>query len=267
MLGKILEAEQKLLPGFNNPLNIIRHVVNRATCPNPEALPDVAKVYAKMSQEAYQEPDKRSDSIGGFELLKDHSNELVAVYFLEDKDLYVLAIKGTDTLKELVVDDLLLAMGIELKDSPPRLNQWTVEKGFFRLLEEKGGESKVHVTGHSLGGNIAMNMALTFNKLITAGHVFNAGAPIDEWFTLPFSRDIGRIGRWMRGKELSSDNFWHHHIVGDPLSGIFDKAKFQVNYNGYITNPHTVDNFSDEYDKSWPFELKNFSESTPFEAI
>ena len=160
--------------------SIIGHVVDRATCPNPEALPDVAKVYAKMSQEAYQEPDGRSDSIGGFELLKDNSNELVAVYFLEDKDLYVLAIKGTDELKEVVVDDVHLALGIE-GGLGEWGNEWNVENGFFKLIDEKEDESfKVHVTGHSLGGNIAMNMALTFNKLITAGHVFNAGTTIEE---------------------------------------------------------------------------------------
>lgn len=251
---------------------IIGHVVDRATCPNPEALPDVAKVYAKMSQEAYQKPDKRLDSIGGFELLKDNSNKLVAVYFLEDKNLYVLAIKGTDELKEVVVDDVHLALGIE-GGLGNWGNEWNVELGFFNLIEEKGEDVKVHVTGHSLGGNIAMNMALTFNKLITAGHVFNAGTTIEETVSVGLfnSTSITRISRWVAGaitgEELSSENFYHHHIVGDLLSGTFAKAILQVNYNGYITNPHTVNNFSDEYDKSWPFELENFSESTPFKEI
>ena len=44
------------------------------------SLPDVAKVYAKMSSEAYLNPNKRECMIGGFMYLSDASNQLVGVY-------------------------------------------------------------------------------------------------------------------------------------------------------------------------------------------
>ena len=58
------------------------------------SLPDVAKVYAKMSSQAYQDPDERAHMIGGFEYKREYSNQLVGVYYLDDKNLYVIAIKG-----------------------------------------------------------------------------------------------------------------------------------------------------------------------------
>ena len=58
------------------------------------SLPDVAKVYAKMSSEAYKDPDERAHMIGGFEYKREYSNQLVGVYYLQDKNLFVIAIKG-----------------------------------------------------------------------------------------------------------------------------------------------------------------------------
>ena len=63
-------------------------------------LPDVAKVYAKMSSEAYESPDERQEMIGGFIYLRDNSTELFALYYLPDKKLYVIAIKGTKNSKK-----------------------------------------------------------------------------------------------------------------------------------------------------------------------
>ena len=63
------------------------------------SLPDVAKVYAKMSEEAYEVPQARRNKISGFENLKEGplkelSNQVVALYYLKTKKLYVIAIKG-----------------------------------------------------------------------------------------------------------------------------------------------------------------------------
>ena len=63
------------------------------------SLPDVAKVYAKMSVEAFEVPQARRNKISGFENLKEGplkelSNQVVALYYLKTKKLYVIAIKG-----------------------------------------------------------------------------------------------------------------------------------------------------------------------------
>ena len=85
------------------PFNIARAGLNYLTAEESTAsLPDVAKVYAKMSQQAYKDPsvshsNGRERMIGGFEYLEDESNQLVGVYYLHDKNLFVFAIKGKES--------------------------------------------------------------------------------------------------------------------------------------------------------------------------
>ena len=77
------------------PYNIVMGAYNKFTSEASTAsLPDVAKVYAKMSSEAYKDPDERAHMIGGFEYKREYSNQLVGVYYLQDKNLFVIAIKG-----------------------------------------------------------------------------------------------------------------------------------------------------------------------------
>ena len=85
------------------PYNLLKAGYNYATAEESTAsLPDVAKVYAKMSQQAYKNPrvdhyDGRERMIGGFEYLEDESNENVGVYYLHYKNLFVFAIKGKES--------------------------------------------------------------------------------------------------------------------------------------------------------------------------
>ena len=77
------------------PYNIGKAFYDKVTSEASTAsLPDVAKVYAKMSSQAYEDPDERAHMIGGFEYKREYSNQLVGVYYLQNKNLYVIAIKG-----------------------------------------------------------------------------------------------------------------------------------------------------------------------------
>ena len=51
-----------------NPIKAVKDLYHAKS--GTGSLPDVAKVYAKMSEEAYNDPKARKKEIGGFEYLK-----------------------------------------------------------------------------------------------------------------------------------------------------------------------------------------------------
>jgi hypothetical protein len=95
----------------------------------------------------------------------------------------------------------------------------------------------VHVTGHSLGGMVAMSCAVRMAQ-ITGGHVFTAGGG---------KREIERL---MVGDEhaQSSRKVEHHHIYGDPCSMGFSRGDLTIYRPSlvHIRNPHTMSHFIPE---------------------
>lgn len=122
---------------------------------------------------------------------------------------------------------------------PPRIQE------SIRLLQAVVMQSKytgytVHVTGHSLGGMIAMNVAVRCASVVSGGHVFNAGGG---------GREIARLCGLM-GDDFAekSKSVAHHHIYGDPISMGFSRGMLTV-YRPcfrHYRNPHTMRHFLPE---------------------
>ena len=230
------------------------------------SLPDVAIVYAKMSSQAYENRNDRENVIGGFNYLWENSNELFAVYYQPDMNLYVIAIKGTSTWKELILDDgtiffentpfgipfPLNMLPTPISTNLTEINNWAAgseePEGPTRLeqLAEGGAHpANIHVTGHSLGGWIAIELAKKFKDRISGGHVFNGGSnvltkygkvvvlcalpllplalfppiiPLVPLAVASVSSKSFDIPAPLRADKVSHGEFHHHHIIGDPFT-------------------------------------------------
>jgi pimeloyl-ACP methyl ester carboxylesterase len=131
-----------------------------------------------------------------------------------------------------------------------------------------GGQAKIHVTGHSLGAWVAIELAMKFKDRISGGHVFNAGSN-------PLRKFAGELWQalWASiSDDILYGEFYHHHIFGDLVSS--DYKKLPRNQTINYTEPswmfyekHGIDNFAAEYDNNWEFPLIWFSRSTRFSDI
>ena len=135
---------------------------------------------------------------------------------------------------------------------------------FFQKLEKQHfwvKDAKIHVTGHSLGGWVAIELAKKFQKKISGGHVFNAGSSPVRGLLIP--SPLSSIWAEFTEDRVSHGNFHHHQIVGDPLSSGFKKigpnqtTKYRV-CNLVKCNPlqfHSITNFSGQYDPKTQYSL------------
>jgi hypothetical protein len=140
---------------------------------------------------------------------------------------------------------------------PPLTGVLTLTKRFFEsLLPRFAGMQpapKIHVTGHSLGGWVAIELAKKFPNEISGGHVFNAGSSVTGRFMDPALR---AAVRWWTDDSIHHGNFRHHHISGDSLSSGYEKigSGKTTHYHGNGSwNPittHSIKNFSEVYDKN-----------------
>ena len=131
-----------------------------------------------------------------------------------------------------------------------------------------GGQAKLHVTGHSLGAWVAIELAKKHKDIISGGHVFNAGSN-------PLRKIAGIFGQaawaWFSDDILHGE-FYHHHIFGDIVSSHYKKLgrNQTTNYTDKSWNPltkHGINNFAEQYDNNWEFPLTKFSKTTYFSEM
>jgi dienelactone hydrolase len=119
---------------------------------------------------------------------------------------------------------------------PPRVQQGVELIETVARKSEYHGHT-VHVTGHSLGGMVAMSCAVRMRQ-VTGGHVFNSGGG---------KREVERL---LVGDEYAQESrkVEHHHIFGDPISMGFSRGELSVYRPSlyHITNPHTMKHFIPE---------------------
>ena len=131
-----------------------------------------------------------------------------------------------------------------------------------------GGQPKLHVTGHSLGAWVAIELAKKFKDRISGGHVFNAGSNPLRKFAGEFWQAL-----WASfSDDILYGEFYHHHIFGDLVSSHYKKLPRNQTtiYTDKSWNPltkHGIDNFAEQYDKNWEFPLTWFSKSTHFSQM
>jgi len=142
---------------------LIRNIF--AAFKNKNKMKPVDHEYAKMSQQVYMKPGGRDETVGRWKRLAEHDNVDHAVYQNLPASNYVLALKGTNSLKDLAPDIAIIA-GRQDKSA-----EFKRELEFYRKIQkELPGEWRT--TGHSLGGTKAMFLA---QKTNTPSHAFNPG--------------------------------------------------------------------------------------------
>jgi len=159
-----------------------------------EKLDNNVSLYATMCMESYKQ--KKADFVVG-QYNKDSSfNEQNCVVYASF-DTVVLAIRGTDPKNSKdIFTDIMLALN-KLKYT----KRYSEIKNIFKQVTNKYqhiGKSlvpyKYIVTGHSLGGSLALQLLVDNPKIIESIHIFNAGsspADIKKGLTMKLGSFLG----------------------------------------------------------------------------
>lgn len=128
------------------------------------------RAYAHLSSEMYRAPDERAKIVHGYELAEQGNDKLnderCAVYWkCEGSGIKcVLVFRGTADSAD-VVDDLTLLKPI---DSNPRIMSatvWAVDVMLLLFARYKGLSVTFDVTGHSLGGTVAIGVFVLLHDI------------------------------------------------------------------------------------------------------
>merc|ERR1719265_1737444 len=142
-----------------------------------------------------------------------------AVYKIND-DVLVLSFKGSDQKIDALPDGLITlsslrtAMHVDDLPAPP---------GFAEELRSRHGCRTIYITGHSLGGALAMVACMNNYMSVERCIVFNPGTG-----AIQNDRDMGNLMDWVKSLGVADYLYGKlvpdhrritaHHIFGDPVS-------------------------------------------------
>jgi hypothetical protein len=232
-----------------------------------DTLQPESRLYARMSLLCYNSVQSRqsSDLIrAGYKIDMSCSNERISVFFNSFERVVVIGFRGTTHVSPLdlgqevihqfwggvsdedrvntAAADFNIVLGAQTSDGngrlAPRIQQSLRHvQSVIRKTEYSGYAT--HVTGHSLGGMIAMSIAAR-HSFIRSGHVFNAGSGLREGLRM--------LGLTTDEFDEASQKLQHHHILGDPCSAAFSRGCLTI-YRPcvkHLMNPHTMSHFLPE---------------------
>lgn len=195
-----------------------------------------ASLYLRASQEAYQKTAERNKFIGyGFVYDEAFSNDEVAVYANDAKQIVIVSYRGTDFTN---LGDLIADLGIALKNFNNSLRWKNIVRFFVNNIWRKYNKYTMILTGHSLGGHSAEQMYHIAEKSSSndkddkiSYHVFNRGTT------------------WIESKTegVKQNDRVHQHIQNDALSKAFLKNN-TVNHfiypaTGNLLKNHLLNSF------------------------
>jgi len=229
-----------------------------------QSLSQEAKFFAHLSSVAYYDPRQRPLRQNEFDLDLEFNTDRFAVYqrggWLSAKAV-VITFRGTSDMSD-ERNDLLLASNTNVN----RLQQLLAsEVECIGAVARKYPKARIQVTGHSLGGTIAMFVTV-HTGLVVGGHIFNPGAGVKTEELLLGAAAFGPgavLGfAAASGATACADFFSHkshsvgkvedlasrintHHVLGDPLSLLFSLGNIQC-YSPTRANLHALRNFIGE---------------------
>lgn len=162
-------------------------------------------VEARVSSEVYKKPSERSH-VGEYKYNVSLSNPEHGFWIGSDR--VIIAIRGT-TNKSDVLSDTLIASGTL------KLGQrYKKEKRYLKMIMRKFKNLKVELSGHSLGGTLAMELGREFNL---KSYVYNAGIGPKQAIRNKTDKIACLLNK--KGKKCKSSKLIEHtRVLGDPVS-------------------------------------------------
>jgi hypothetical protein len=179
------------------------------------------KIFVQMSKQSYIKPDERKANLEGYTYLPQQSDMENAVYENSKDKKLIIAFRGSAKLKDLKAD-LGIATGLLEKTSRHDSTEELVKK-----LKTLFPDYSITLTGHSLGGSLAVSMSSKHN---IPAVVFNAGHTIGK------------------SKHKDSDIKFYTK-EGDPVSMLgansYKDVKFIEGSHKNVLKDHSLDNFEE----------------------
>lgn len=176
------------------------------------------KVYVKLNKEVYEKPDNRKANLEGFTYVPSQSDKDNAVYQSQKDKKIVIVFRGSAKIKDLKAD-LGVATGNLQKTSRHDSSEELVKK-----MKTLFPDYKIILTGHSLGGSLAVSMA---SKHDLPAVVFNAGHTL--------------------GKDNKDSDITFYTKEGDPVSMLgansYKNVKMIKGSHGNALKDHSLSNF------------------------
>lgn len=200
-----------------------------------------------VAKESYNRPKDRAKTIkdpkGNTWTLVESDpkyNSRDFVVYKNDKGQHYLGVRGTDVFKgdtkkfQDLGEDLLIALGADKTGLSARNRK--ANNLLEKLRADVGDDSKIMVTGHSLGASVASNLVKK-NKGKIGGEVYNPG-----------STPLSIVGNLQRGKPVKNLEIYSTGV--DPLSAsafysVKAEKKERVPLKEGVGNPHSLEHFED----------------------
>jgi len=206
--------------------------------------PESPYLYADLSAAAYQSFDESSQMAAqyGYELDAELSNANRHVFHHPTTGKTVIAYRGTQIHNAGdLLTDAAIAAGFE-----EHTRRYHESQEVLKRAVQKYGKENIHLTGHSLGGSIALHLA---NEYGVSASVYNpAFTPLDvaESKRSGFHMRYGILPEWIHPDPAKQRNI-HIFTTGvDPISALSLKSS---GYSVFVVRPrslnvHTIDNFT-----------------------
>ena len=196
-------------------------IKNNPKVSKQKSVDDKDKIFVQMSKQSYIKPDDRKANLAGYTYLAQQSDIENAVYENSDDKKLIIAFRGSAKLKDLKAD-LGIATGLLEKTSRHDSTEELVKK-----LKTLFPDYSITLTGHSLGGSLAVSMSSKHN---IPAVVFNAGHTIGK------------------SKHKDSDIKFYTK-EGDPVSMLgansYKDVKFIEGSHKNVLKDHSLTNFEE----------------------
>ncbi len=196
-------------------------IKNNPKVSKQKSVDDKDKIFVQISKQSYIKPDDRKATLAGYTYLAQQSDIENAVYENSDDKKLIIAFRGSAKLKDLKAD-LGIATGLLEKTSRHDSTEELVKK-----LKTLFPDYSITLTGHSLGGSLAISMSSKHN---IPAVVFNAGHTIGK------------------SKHKDSDIKFYTK-EGDPVSMLgansYKDVKFIEGSHKNVLKDHSLTNFEE----------------------
>jgi hypothetical protein len=173
------------------------------------------KVLAQSAKASYDENSTPLASLRDYERQNHLSSPDISVFNHKVEPHHIISHRGTDlhsdTVGKQLKADANILFGNTSHDKIHRDRAKETEK-VMKSIKETHPDSKIHLTGHSLGGSTSQHAMIKSKYVrdnVTSHNTFNAGtSPLQ---TTEIDKNSPKY------KEIASKST-HHHIIGDEIS-------------------------------------------------